>query len=840
MKCLGRTLSAILWIAISGFAAPISYSSYLGAAGIDSATAVAVDSSGCILVAGWTESGGTSGVDAFVTKLSPDGKTVIWSTPLSASGTDQATSIAVSASGDVYVAGWTNSLNFPVQNAFQGRHGGARDAFLAKLTSSGAVAFITYFGGSGNDAASGIALDSAGNIYIAGETTSPDLPVKNALQANRRGGTDAFVAKFVPAGNALVFATYVGGALEDRANAIAVDTGGNAYVTGDTSSSDFPVAGALQAASGGGQDAFVLKLNPLGSLVYSTYLGGSGGAAGLPESGKAIAVDSAGNAYVAGVTSSKNFPVAGAAQPSPGGGTTDGFVVKLNPAGSSLVYSTYLGGASVDYCTAIALDAAGAVWVAGYTASANMTMKAPAQGSNAGLYDAFLVQLASNGSTIEQSTYLGGSASDSAYAIGIAAESIYVAGQTGSSNFPLKEPVQASLSGMLDGFITRYGEQKQPEVEVRGARFVPITPCRVLDTRNPAGPFGGPAFKGGDTRSFEIPAGGCGIPPTAIAYAANLAVVPHGKLGFVTIWPTGKPLPVASTLNSFDGRVKANAVLIPAGTAGAVSIYASDPTDVFLDINGYFVPATSTEGLAFYPVVPCRIMDTRWSNGPLGGPSLAGGSPRNVPVRSSPCGIPATARAYSLNLTAIPHGSLPYLSAWPGGKAQPAVSTLNAYGGQVTANAAVIEAGPDGSINVFASHNADVLVDINGYFAPPGPGGLSFYPVTPCRIADTRDPSGPLGPAFQGLRPLAVAQSPCGLPVAEAYSLNATVIPRGRLSYLNLWPSGEPQPGVSTLNAFDGAVTSNAAIVPATGGSINVFTTELTDLFLDANGYFAP
>jgi hypothetical protein len=835
MTYLSRTLTAIVGIVLPGLAAPVSYSSYLGAAGVDNAVAVAIDPDGNIYVAGWTESGGSSGVDSFVTKLSSDGSRIIWSMPLAGNGEDRATGIAVDAGGNVYVAGWTNSTNFPTQGAYQERNAGGRDAFLTKLGSTGAIIFSTYFGGTGNDAANGIAIDSAGNIYIAGETTSSDLPVRSALQPVKRGGIEAFAAKFVPTGDVLVFATYLGGNLDDRANAIAVDTGGNAYITGDTSSSDFPVASALQAVSGGAQDAFVLKLGSQGSLVYSTYLGGSGGIVGLPESGRAIGVDSAGNAYVAGVTSSVNFPVASAAQPHLAGGITDGFVAKLNPTGSALIYSTYLGGSSVDYCTGIAVSSAGA-WVAGYTASSNFPTRTPAQGSNAGVYDAFVVQLAAGGA-VEQSTYLGGSDNDAANAIAVAAGAIYVAGQTASTNFPLMNPVQGSLNGMFDSFLTRYGEPAQEGA----ARFVPITPCRVLDTRNLAGPFGGPALMGGETRSFEIPASGCGVPATATAYAANVTVAPYGMLGYVTLWPTGEPRPVVSTLNSYDGRIKANAALIPAGTAGSVSIFATNPTDVILDINGYFVPATSGEGLAFYPLTPCRIMDTRRSAGPLGGPSLAAAATRNVPVLSSACGVPATARAYSLNLTVVPHGILGYLSAWQGGRVKPLVSTLNALTGQVTANAAVIEAGADGSINLYAMHETDVLVDINGYFSESGPGGLSFYPLAPCRIADTRYPSGPLGAAFNGTRTLAVWQGACDLEIADAYSLNVTVIPHESFfGHLILWPSDSPQPVVSTLNAYDGSIVSNAAMVPAANGSINMFTTGLTDLLLDVNGYFAP
>jgi hypothetical protein len=197
--------------------------------------------------------------------------------------------------------------------------------------------------------------------------------------------------------------------------------------------------------------------------------------------------------------------------------------------------------------------------------------------------------------------------------------------------------------------------------------FVPVTPCRVADTRNAAGPFGGPSIAGGASRSFVIPSSACSIPATADAYSLNVTVIPRAGLGYLTVWPTGETQPLVSTLNS-DGRVKANAAIVPVGTNGAISVYATDTTDLVLDLNGYFVPAPNSSALAFYPLTPCRIADTRNATGPLGGPSLVGntnGQGRAFPILSSACNIPSTAQAYSLNFTEVAQGGLGYLSVWP-------------------------------------------------------------------------------------------------------------------------------------------------------------------------------
>jgi len=361
-------------------------------------------------------------------------------------------------------------------------------------------------------------------------------------------------------------------------------------------------------------------------------------------------------------------------------------------------------------------------------------------------------------------------------------------------------------------------------------RFVPLTPCRVVDTRLPNGPLGGPPIQGGTERDFPLPQGSCGVPANASAYSLNVTVVPHGHLSYVTVWPTGESQPNVSTMNSVDGRVKANAAIVPAGQLGSVSVYASDTTDVILDVNGYFA-GQSASSLAFYPLTSCRVVDTRGPNGPY----LTGGQERDFSMLGA-CGIPATAQAYSLNVTALPHRHLGYLTVWPEGQPQPLVSTLNAPTGATTANAALVTGGTGGEIAVYPSDDTDLLLDVNGYFAPLGAGGMSLYTVLPCRALDTREGRG----AFSGIALVDMVDSGCGVANAEAYVLNATALPQGPLGYLTIWPTTEFMPPTSTLNAADGVTTSNLAIVPNIDGWLDVFASNPTQLILDAFGYFAP
>lgn len=371
---------------------------------------------------------------------------------------------------------------------------------------------------------------------------------------------------------------------------------------------------------------------------------------------------------------------------------------------------------------------------------------------------------------------------------------------------------------------------------VPALRFVPITPCRVIDTRKSTlGVFGSPSIAGGSSRDFTIPSGACSIPTTAQAYSFNVTVVPPAALGYLTLWPTGQTQPVASTLNSLDGRIKANAAIVQAGTNGAVSVFASNTTDVVIDINGYFV--TGNSALAFYPVTPCRVADTRKSSfGSLGSPSLVGGQSRTFAILSSNCNLPSTAQAYSLNFTAVPSAPLGFVTAYPTGQTRPTASNLNDVVATVVANAVIVPAGTSGSVDVFASNNTDLVIDVNGYFAPPGTGGLSLYGVTPCRVLDTRKPAG--SPAITSMD-LNLNASACALPnTAQAYVFNATVVPPSALGFLTLWPQGQTRPTVSTLNALDAAITSNMAIVPTTNGSISIFGSNPTHVVMDITGYF--
>jgi uncharacterized repeat protein (TIGR03803 family) len=419
----------------------------------------------------------------------------------------------------------------------------------------------------------------------------------------------------------------------------------------------------------------------------------------------------------------------------------------------------------------------------------------------------------------------------------------FAAGASCTITVTFTPPASGSVAGSLI-IVDNAGKSPQSValIGTQGLQFVAIPPCRVADTRNTVGPLGGPAIGAMQTRNFPILQSTCGlpgIPSTAAAYALNVTVVPGGQLNYLTVWPAGGTLPLVSLLNSSDGRIKANAAIIPAGASGAISVYAYShaATNVVIDMSGYFVPATGSS-LQFFPLTPCRIVDTRKTPGVFGGPRLSGGQSRAFPVQSSDCQIPPSAQAYSLNITAVPSGTLNYLTIWPTGQAQPTASTLNAGTGTVTANAAIVPAGSNGDVSVFVTNDIELVMDVNGYFAPPAAGGANLYTTVPCRMLDTRElPKTP----FPGIYSLNLTSSPCSLsPIASALVLNATVVPKTSLGYLSLWPAGEPLPVVSTLNAIDGAITSNMAIVPTNNGAVDAYTADSTQLILDVSSYFAP
>jgi RTX calcium-binding nonapeptide repeat (4 copies)/Beta-propeller repeat len=463
----------------------LAYSTYLGGDGFDGAAGVTVDGSGAAYVVGSTSSsdfnlvnsieGDSNDSDIFVSKLTPSGNALAYSTYLGGNQFDQAGGIAVDPAGSAYITGTTNSTDFNIKNPLPlgGVLAGGlnQDVFVSKLTPQGNdLVYSTYLGGANNDVAHAIAVDPSGAAYVTGVATGDlaDFPLVNQIQTNQPSN-DAFVSKLVPAGTSLAYSTYLGGNGDEEASGIAVDPSGAAYVTGVTSSTTsapnpFPLVNAFEGDPGDGQsDAFVSKLVPAGtSLAYSTFLGGD-----AFDLGSAIAVDGGGAAYVTGSTASTDFPSSGpiqANQPD-----TDAFVTKLLPTGNALGYSTYLGGDAIDMGQGIAVTPSGAAHVTGTTESTNFPTVSPLPGgTDHSGDDPFVSQLTSSGGGLGFSTLLGGSGDDTA--AGIAADpsgADYVVGLTSSTDFRTLGPIEGD-SASSDAFISNLAGPPQPPAGAGG------------------------------------------------------------------------------------------------------------------------------------------------------------------------------------------------------------------------------------------------------------------------------------------------------------------------------------------------------------------------------------
>jgi len=490
----------------------VSYATILGGDGNNESFGIAVDIAGSAYVTGVTTSTNfptrvaqqstiNGKEDAFVAKLSSTGKNLDYSTYLGGSGTDEGRGIAVDPSGNAYVTGSTNSLNFPTKNPLppngKGFDGGklnaeetnphlnfvakAPDAFVVRINPVGNLNFSTYLGGTSGDVGRGIAVDPSGNTYVTGLTLSTDFPTtSNALQqtAPQRSRLSsllptAFVSKINTVNSTVVYSTYFGGEASDVGNGIAVDSGNNIYITGTTSSSGFPrnfLSGnrlpqkLKEKFRGGLSAAFVSKINPsaklkANALVYSIPLAGSKG----DSLGTGIALDGGANAYVTGTTSSSDFPTTPGALQSKLGGGSDAFATKISSDGRILFYSTYLGGSGTDEGGGIAVDPAGNAYVTGTTASGNFpTLNPfPANGNFTGVTliirmkqslspselvvnlvknllnkekDSFVTELNPDGKTLVYSTLLGASKKDESR--GIAVDPLGNAYVTGSIEIP--------------------------------------------------------------------------------------------------------------------------------------------------------------------------------------------------------------------------------------------------------------------------------------------------------------------------------------------------------------------------------------------------------------------
>ena len=477
----------------------MSYSTYLGGSGFDVITGIAVDGYGNVYLTGYTNShdlpragsvlsvpaAATCGsgentytcFDAFIAKVDPTGQGTIYIAYLGGSGDDYATGIAVDSAGSAYITGYTNSPDFPTINAVQPLPGGGScgaptqptaclDAFAAKLDPFGSEwIFATYLGGGSDDFAEGIAVAASGSIAITGTTTSLDFPMHGALLSEwGGGGSDAFVAMLDPNGTRFLFSTYLGGSGDDYGSSLAIDAQEGIYLAGYTNSADLPSTGGPQSTYSGGTcgalsstflcfDAYATKLSADGSLVeYLTYLGGTGG-----DYANGIAVGAEGSATIAGMTTSQDFPTTYKVfQISGGGNNTDAFVARLNPLGTALIYSTYLGGTGAEAVNAVAVNSDGRAFVAGYTYGSGVS-GVNLLGSS-GFYDFVLAVLGDDGSALEFSASMGGTAQEKARAVAVdGLGNVFVAGETFSTDFPVSRELQSAYAGgSFDGALTKF------------------------------------------------------------------------------------------------------------------------------------------------------------------------------------------------------------------------------------------------------------------------------------------------------------------------------------------------------------------------------------------------
>jgi len=447
----------------------LAYSTYLGGTDFDSASDLRVDAAGNAYVCGYTASanfpatnGHYSGVgsyEAFVAKMRPDG-TLAYATYLGGTGFSVCLALAIDPSGNVYMAGATASTDFPVVNALQPAAGAGTggDGFVAKIDPTGtALIYSTYIGGSGVDDVAAIAVDRAGAAYIAGVTNSTDFPLMSPVQSQYGGGfLDAFAAKIRADGSGFEYATLMGGSGSDEPAAIAVDAAGDAFVSGVTFSSDFPIVSALQPTNGGSvASGFLVKLTATGTAVaYATYLGSTGfnSILGLKP------LDD-GSLLLSGYTSGALPTTDGAFQRFYGNGPADGFVGRLTADGQRFAFLTYFGANGMDTARRIDTDPAGHIWITGNTDSTNLplvnALQATFGGPSSGFPDTYVAELSSTGSRVLFATYLGGSNVDNAGGLGIdGLGNVYVAGESGSIDFPLAQPLQPANAGAPDAFVS--------------------------------------------------------------------------------------------------------------------------------------------------------------------------------------------------------------------------------------------------------------------------------------------------------------------------------------------------------------------------------------------------
>jgi hypothetical protein len=377
---------------------------------------------------------------------------IAFSTYIGGEDNEDANDVAIDGDGNAYIVGTTKSISYPISSPASPRARASLDVYVTKMHVESATLVYTLFIGTGDDdRGHAVAVDNVGHAYITGATRSNIFPTVDPVQSIWGGGYDAFVAKLSLDGASLLYSTYLGGAADDSATDIALDGAGNTYLVGQSASSDFPTKDAIQADVGGNNDVFVTKLDPTGSaLVFSTYLGGT-----EYDVGRGIDITTAGEVYLTGLSASTDFPTLGSLYPAPSTGDSHAIVSRLNAAGATLVYSTYLGGGGIDTGSGIAVDVAGNAYVVGKTESTDFpTTPGAPQNATGGGTDAFASKLTPTGGALSYSTYVGGDSYDEAYDVAIDSDgNAFFTGRTASTSFPTLSPLQPTLAGFDDAFV---------------------------------------------------------------------------------------------------------------------------------------------------------------------------------------------------------------------------------------------------------------------------------------------------------------------------------------------------------------------------------------------------
>jgi len=849
------------------------YLGYIGGGSFDYGSGIAVDSAGNAYVTGATGSDQTSfpvlvgpdltfnsSGDAFVAKVNPTGSGLVYCGYVGGEESEESNGIAIDAGGNAYITGRTFSTEatFPDGDGFGALPGFdqsfndanfSSDAFAVKVNAAGsALVYASYLGGASFDSGAGLAVDAGGNAYIAGQTSSTQTSFPNGAgfgsvpgfdQVFNGGFEDGFIVKFNAAGTALTYATYLGGDDDDFIAGVAIDGPGNAYVTGGTNSAtaSFPVLGGPSLTRGIGFDAFVAKLNVAGTaLDYCGYIGGDGN-----DTGSGIAVGVEGNAYIVGETTSTeaSFPETDGPDLTFNGGN-DLFAAKLSPAGTALTYCGYIGGSGDEFAAmgnGIALDTSGNAYVYGYTNSSQATL--PVVGgpslTYSGGFDTFVAKIGEaagcQGIAISPATLPAGT-SGLPYS-----QQLMASGGSAPYTFAVSAgtlPMGLNLSsaGVLSGTPTAFGTFNFT-VQATDANTCTGTQAYMLVINPPCG-----------TISIDPPF----IPAGMVGTAYNQTLTGSGGTAPYTFTVSAGALP---------GGLGLSAGGVLSGTPQFAGLFTF--TAKATDANGcmgtriYFLSVIGT-GLQFYPLArPVRLLETRagFTGCSTPGTPIAGGTSLTQVARGTCDGltIPANAAAITGNVTTVQSGG-GFLTLYPSDAAQPLVANSNYGPNEVVNNVFTVGLGAnDGAFKIFVQNTTHVVVDVTGYYAPPGQGGLFFHPLPkPIRLLETRQgftgcfaPGKPIPAGADTPQPARVICDGVTIPF-EALAIvgNATTVGPQGAGFLTLFPADADRPLVASSNFGANQVVNGPFTVGLSPkGEFDIFSSATTDLVVDVLGYYS-